>query len=207
MQGAVRQGAVPRGRVRATQRALPDSEQDVKSYATKYRCDQHLVDYYIPHGDVQRCPMCALEQKYDDVRAQVVQLDAELKTTTAQLDRYRVQVDLQTAIRSAIELLDDADYAWLKLQMYQYKVDKSVTLKVTHGKLPAGKRIARGDKLPANGFMALPRDGDPDGHICSSIGGVAMAEYLDEALTRVGSAQAMGIMLKAWWKALPGAQT
>ena len=207
MQGAIRKGAVPRGRARATQNELPDAEQDVRVFATKYRCDLHLVDYYIPHGDVKRCPMCGMEKNYDDARAAVIQLEAELKVATSQLERLRVQVDIQTAIRSAIEVLDDYDYSWLKLQMYQYKVDKSVTLKVTHGKLPAGKRIPRGDKMPANGFIVMPRNGDPEGHVCTSIGGVAMAEYFDEALTTVGSAQAMGIMLKAWWKALPGAQS
>jgi hypothetical protein len=82
-----------------------------------------------------------------------------------------------------------------------------VALKVTHGKPAAGKRIKRGEKLPPNGFMALPRKGDPEGHLATSIGGLAMAEYLDEAITTHGSAMAMGIMLKAWWKVLPGAQS
>ena len=206
MQDPIQRGLLKGGRrVRPAQART--EKQDMPEYATRLACSHHLIEYYVPHGTSSRCPMCDLGKQYDDVRARVIALENELKIATNQVEKYKEQVEVQTAMRSALEILDDNDYEWLKVQMYQYKMDKSVTLKPTHGKLATGKRIKRGAKLPVNGFMTVPRRGDPEAHLATSIGGIAMAEYLDEALTCFGSAQAMGIMLKAWWKALPGGQT
>lgn len=182
-------------------------DQDVEELATKVKCAEHLIEYYVPRGDKSRCPMCAMQRSYDDVRAELISRTNELKVASAELTKLKVQVELGSAIKSALEILGDEDYAWLKVQMYQYKIDKSVILKPTHGNLEGGKRLKRGEKMPANGFMTLPRHGDPEAHLATSIGGLAMAEYLDEAINRFGSAQGMGLMLKAWWKALPGGQS
>jgi len=184
------------------------SKQDVdEALATKNKCTTHLVEYYTPQGDNAVCPACEYAQKYDEIRVEFMQLESAHAMALKELNHAKVQIEIGSAIRSAIEILDDFDYEWLKLQMYQYKVDKSVTLKPTHGQLENGKRLRRGDKMPANGFMALPRRGDPEAHLCTSLGGIAMAGYFDEAITCYGSAQGMGIMLKAWWTALPGGQT
>lgn len=194
----------PRGRAAATQERA--KKQDAQPYATRNKCSTHLIEYHAPAGEPARCPMCTLERNYDDVRAELLARQNELKVATGQLTRLQTQLDLQSAIRAAIEVLDVDDYLWLKVQMYQYKIDKSVMLKPTHGRLPNGARLRRGEKLPANGFMTVPKRGDPEAHAATSLGGLAMAQYLDEAITCLGSAQAMGVMLKAWWKALPGAQ-
>lgn len=179
------------------------SKQDI-SFATRHQCDHHLIEYYTGKGDVPRCPMCAMERDLDEARVNLLSMSNELEMTRSRLKHLEVQVNLQAAIRSAIEVLDDNDYEWLKTQMYLYKLDKSVSLKPTHGKLANGRRLKRGEKMPPNGFMAIPRHGDPEGHLATSVGGLAIAEYLDEALTSYGSAQTMGLMLKAWWKVLPG---
>jgi len=181
-------------------------EQDAEPYATKNKCSTHLIEYYTPNGERARCPQCEMERDYDEMRAQLFARENELKITSKELERLRVQVEVLSAIRAAIGALDDNDYLWLKLQMYQYKIDKSVTLKTIHGKV-GGKRVRRGDKLSPVGFMTVPKYGDPEAHQATSFGGLAMAEYLDEAITCFGAAQAMGIMLKAWWKALPGARS
>jgi len=183
------------------------AEQDAEPYATKHQCSAHLIEYYVAAGERVQCPLCFIERDYDEVRAQLLARENEIKIAAGELSKLRVQVEVLVAMRAAIEVLDDNDYGWLKLQMYQYKIDKSVMLKPTHGKVSGGKRIKRGDKLPPNGFMTVPKRGDPEAHQATSLGGLAMAEYLDEAITCFGSAQAMGIMLKAWWKALPGAQS
>ena len=182
----------------------PAATQDAEEYAKKIKCEKCLIEYYVGLGDRMACPMCNLQRNYDEVRASLIQAQNEVQVLRNQNSRLQVQTDLQAAIRAALEILDDGDYAWLKAQMYQYKIDKSVMLKPTHGRLLNGKRPKRGEKLPPNGFMTMPRDGDPEAHACSSLGGLAMAEYLDEAISTFGSAQAMGIMLKAWWKVLPG---
>lgn len=194
-------------RRRATSEQGRTAEQDAEPYATRHKCSTHLIEYYAPSGKRARCPQCMMERDYDEMKAQLIARENELKIATNELNRLRVQVDVLGAIRAAIDALDDNDYLWLKLQMYQYKIDKSVMLKATHGKVAGGKRLKRGDKLPPNGFMTVPKHGDPEAHQATSLGGLAMAEYLDEAITCFGSAQAMGIMLRAWWKALPGAQS
>lgn len=194
-----------RGRPRPQQ--TPAAEPDARSYVKKFSCSTHYIEYHVAEGDRAQCPMCVLERDYDEARAQLLVRDQELNAARGQLERFRVQVDLLSAIRAAFAILGDDDYAWLKVQMYQYKIDKSVMLKATHGRLHGGQRIKRGDKLPVNGFMTVPRHGDPEAHLATSFGGLAIAEYLDEAVTCLGVSQAMGLMLKAWWKALPGGQS
>lgn len=190
-------------RVRAA-RQVRTVDQDAEPWATKHHCEPHSIDYYVAAGDRVRCPMCHLQRAFDETRAQALSQRNELDQLRAQMSRLQAQVDVQSAIRQALPLLDDNDYLWLKVQMYQYKIDKSLTLKVTHGRLAGGVRLRRGEKLPANGFMTVPRRGDPEAHMATSFGGLAIADYLDEAIALHGSAQAMGLMLKAWWKALPG---
>lgn len=171
-------------------------------------CSNHHVTYYRAAGTADTCPVCRLEGGYEGLLAENQKLRNELSLAVGELRRLKPQVDLTTAIRSALEIIGDDDFRWLKAQMYQYRQDKSVTLKVTHG-TPAGakKKPKRGEKLPSNGFIAIPRQGDPEGYACTSLGGLAIAEYFDEACTVIGSAQAMGLMLKAMWKTLPGAQS
>jgi hypothetical protein len=161
----------------------------------------------VTHVDKPSCPVCAIEEKYIDLRGDYAGIANENDRLRAEVQTLKAQLEIGTAIRSALEILGDDDYAWLKVQLYQYKVDKSVVLKPTHGRLENGKKLKRGQKMPANGFMAIPRKGDPEAHLCTSLGGIAMAGYFDEAVTCYGSAQGMGIMLKAWWTALPGAQS
>lgn len=179
-------------------------------FGAKVRCEAHLIEYYqheSADAAVRRgCPMCALEGVHDQVRAALVATEEQLRAARNELNRLKPVVDVQSAIRSAIELLDDHDYEWLKVQMYLYKLDRSVMLKPTHGKRVGGQRVRRGAKLPPNGFMAVPKAGEPEAHLVTSVGGVVIAECLDEAITCFGPQQAMGLMLKAWWKALPGGQ-
>lgn len=200
-----RTGAV---RKRAGAPQLRAAVQDVsEELATKMKCNTHLCEYYVPQGDKAECPACVLEQKYADLRNDYMGVVNESDRMKLELHAAKAQLEIGTAIRSALEILGDEDYAWLKVQLYQYKVDKSVVLKPTHGRLENGRKLKRGEKMPANGFMAVPRKGDPEAHLCTSLGGIAMAGYFDEAVTCYGSAQGMGIMLKAWWTALPGAQS
>lgn len=197
----------PKLRTRTSTLQARHGEQDNLPYATKYSCSTHLVSYYAPVNSPVHCPVCALEEEVEQVRTRYQTLANELEMARNKLERLQPQVDLVTAMRGALEVTEKDDLVWLKTQMYQYKIDKSVTLKVTHGKIAGSKRRRRADTERPNGFMALPRGGEPEGYLCTSIGGLAIADYFDEALHTVGSAQAMGMLLKAMWQVLPGAVT
>jgi hypothetical protein len=199
-------GGATRQRTRAVQAAKAETEQDMSAYGTKMACSQHLIEYYEPHGSKAGCPMCGMERGVDDLKVEILGLRQQLGQAEEKARRLESLNNVVTAMREAIEVLDDNDYLWLKTKLYQYKIDKSVTLKPTHGQLEGGRRIRRGETLPPNGFMAMPRKGDPEAHLATSIGGLAMAEYLEEAIRVFGAGQAMGHMLRAWWKVLPGAQ-
>lgn len=95
---------------------------------------------------------------------------------------------------AALELTDSTDLTFLKDVIYRYREDKSsVNLKITHG---AGPK--RGRRAPVNGFLALWRGGDePEPHVCTSVGGVALASYYDEATRATGSAAALATLNRA----------
>lgn len=190
-------------RLRRATQTPTDTDPAVRAFASKYECDKCKISYHVPAGAMAKCPLCAAQREIDELKVELLQLTNQAKALAPRIAQLEAQVNLQNAIRAAIEVCDQDDYLWLKTVLYQYKIDKSVSLKATHGKVAGATGRSRRDQ--ANGFMTVPRQGDPEAHIARSMGGLAIAEYLDEAISTAGSAQAMGIMLKAWWKHLPGA--
>lgn len=191
-------------RRRNTQVRLPEAEQDVTLVAEKYRCAGHQVDYYRPRGTDAECPVCDLDQQLAEVREALHEVNNRYAMTAKALEALQPVVELGTAVNNAIELLEPTELGWLKAQLYQYRIDKSVMLKVTHGALPGGKAPARGNRLPANGFIADYRHGKPDVLLCTSVGGAAIADYYDEAVTLTSTDKAMQVLLRSFWRVLPG---
>ncbi len=189
-------------RLRRATQTPTKTDEAMRAHGMKHTCDKCQITYAVPTGDLAKCPACSLERVVDEQKVEILQLRNELKMATDRLVRAEREVNLQSAMRAAIELCDENDYAWLKTQMYQYKIDKSVILKPTHGRI-AGQKS--GQRMEVNGFMAVPRKGDPEAHGCTSMGGLAIAGYFDEAVASVGGAAAMATMLRAWYKYLPGA--
>lgn len=181
------------------------AEQDVEPYATKYSCANHQVTYYVPANKRDKsCPVCELEAEVHLQRDMILKYESEITMLRRTNERMSAEVDLTSAMKGAVETLDIEDKIWLKEMLYQYKLDRSVVLKVTHGS-PSGKSRRR-DMKTANGFIAVKRKGDPEGHTCTSIGGLALARYYAEACTTYGAAAAMDLMIKALWEFLPGAR-
>ena len=180
-------------------------DQDVEPYATKYSCSTHQVTYYTPASTNEKCPVCDLERQLQETKRALLEATNQLATMQNQFNRTQQQLDLVTAMRSALDIIDEHDLVWLKAVLYQYKLDKSVTLRVSHGKPAGAKALKSKKRLPPNGFMSIPRVGDPDALSCTSLGGLALAEYYEEAMNSSGSAQAMSMMMRAFWKELPGA--
>jgi hypothetical protein len=165
----------------------------------QFECGIHAVTYMSHHAG---CPVCQAERDLESMRNAVRELKQKLEFVSEENHRLQTQVDIVTAIREAALILDDNDLEFLKVVLYQWRDAKSIGLKTTHG---ARMKQRKGEPLPANGFIVMPRQGDPYGHVCTSMGGVAIAEYFDEATNTVGPARAMDFLVKGLCHILPGA--
>lgn len=160
-----------------------------------YDCGIHNITY----KDVRPgCPVCKLDREVSDLRRAAHAFKNQLDRVTTERDRLQEHVDIMFAIREAAQMLDDEDMEFLKLVLYQWRDARSIGLKTTHG-VKKGRR-----QRAANGFIAMPRQGEPYGHLCTSIGGVAIAEYFEEATNWMGSAEAMKMLARGMADHLPG---
>lgn len=173
-------------------------EQDV-SVAVRHSCSLHQVTYYADKGAKPQCPVCDADRRILDLQHSLHEVTSQLEMTTAAYERAKTELDLFTAMRSALDVVGPEDLAFLKGVLYRYREDKGIALKVTHDRKPGRRRGTR-----VSGFIAMPRGQDPEGHTCSSIGGVALAEYYEEAQRAVGSVNAMDMLIKAVNKCLAG---
>lgn len=169
-----------------------------------YECGIHDITYkaYKPG-----CPLCAAEREVQRLRVAVKESRGKLEILHDQNQKLQLQVDIAYAIREAAELLDDDDMAFLKAVLYDWRDTKSLALKVTHGGAKTSTSRNKRKPVPPNGFIIMPRQGDPYGHICSSMGGLAIAEYFVEAQNSVGPAKAMELLVRGMSPYLPGAVT
>lgn len=167
-----------------------------KAKVKEFECGIHVLKYMATRAG---CPACEAERKENQLRSAVNELTNKLELVVNENYRLKMQTDAVFAIREAATLLDDNDMAFLKAVLYEWRDKKSIGLKVTHG---ARKR---GVLPPPNGFIAMPRQGDPYGHACTSIGGLAIAEYVDEATNTFGPAKSMEYLVKGMAAYLPGA--
>lgn len=164
-----------------------------------FECGIHELSYKSHRAG---CPACESERALRDLRRANQELSGKLEIAYGELQKLRVQTDIVSAIREAADILDDNDMAFLKSVLYEWRDTKSLAIKTTHG---AGLKSRRGKRPAPNGFIVMPRKGDPYGHICSSVGGLAIAEYYDEATNTVGGARAMEFLVKGMSIHLPGA--
>lgn len=169
--------------------------------AVKYVCATCAISYYAVKP---KCPLCDLEARCGKLQDALGQLSRELAAAVEMNKRLSEQLEGSIAIRGALELLDDNDTAFLKTVLYQWKIDRTVTLRVTHGGSSTRKKI-RGRARP-NGFMAIYRNtAEPVAHLCTSMGGLAIAEYFEEGLDEKGHPGAMNMLVKGCSPLLPGA--
>lgn len=174
-------------------------DQD-SSVATKYTCASCLITYYAPKA---HCPLCDANERLKYTQQALLEAQRELEFLTNVNNRMAEQLDPTIAIKNALELLNDLDRAFLKTVLYQWKTDRNVNLRVTHTSArPVGKR--RSPTRP-NGFVSVSRGSEPVAHVCSSMGGIAIAEYYEEALRTVGHERALNMLLKGFVELLPGA--
>lgn len=177
------------------------ADQD-SSVATKYNCATCSISYYTD-AKKPKCPLCDLEKRLNQTQEALAIALRELETYRNTNTRLAEQMESTYAIRGALDLLDDNDTAFLKTVLYQWKIDRAVTLRVTHG-APVGH--GRKKRPRANGFVAVFRgQPDPVAHVCTSMGGLAIADYFEEGLNEKGHPGAMAMLLKGLNTLTPGA--
>lgn len=166
------------------------SDQDAESVATRMACSKCQITYYVVKNRKATCPLCDAEHRILELQAAMSGMRNQLEQAENSAARLKAAVDIVSAMRLAGDALGDEDRIFLKSVLYRFRAERgSITLRTTHG--GTERRPA------ANGFIAVPRIGEPEAHLCTSIGGVAIAAYYEEADRTFGSAQALSTIMKA----------
>lgn len=163
-----------------------------------FECGRHSVEYQAYSAG---CPVCEGEREVEGMRQALMEAKNKLRIATERNRQLESWWDLSMAMRDAIPLLDDDDLVFLKTTLYEWRNNKSLSMKVTHG-----PRKKKREPSAPNGFIVMPRKGDPFGHLCTSVGGVAIADYFEEALNTYGAIQAMTLLVRGFSQHLPGGQ-
>lgn len=182
----------------------------VSMKVSEYDCGIHDLTYRaISPG----CPACHSDREAQDSHRQVTQMRKALMETrdqlasaTGKVKELQAWYDLSTSIYEAADLLSIEDEMFFKETLYVYRDEKSLTIKVTHG-ADLGKNGRKKKTSSPNGFIVIPRRGDPYGHACNSVGGLAIAAYYEQASNAFGQIQAMKILLRGLAHLLPGSIT
>lgn len=169
-------------------------EDDLSSM---YMCSRCAIRYEVPKGDKAKCPMCEVERQLDEVRIRAEEVHRENVLLKQKLKSQTMLTDQVAAIREAMLLVEGDDLVFLKQFMYLYRDDRTYTLSA----LVSSPRLnSRGNraKHQVRNELILSRGGrDPQRHVFTSIGGVAIVGYFDEMTREVGEKQAMAYLLRS----------
>lgn len=176
-------------------------DQDIRGQV-KYSCSECQIFYYMPDGAKARCPLCEERQVVKGMRDAVFQMTNANHELQNELERLKVQVDTLTAMKTSLDLISMEDLTFIKSVVYRWQANRGhVAIKPTHG-IPSGRGKRRASKV--DGFVALFRDGEAEVHICNSVGGLALAGYLEEAVALGGQIKAMEVLARAVLQHLKG---
>lgn len=167
---------------------------DVSRPSAGKRCNIHELSYDGPAG--APCPACQLVYELQDTQQQLTQANAVRKKLVEENRMLKTIIDVKEAMTQAARVMELDDMLWVKEKLYEYKITKKLVLKTTHHMV--------GGKNHANGFIARSIGQEPEGYVCTSIGGAALAAAFDQACSLNGVANAMGLMCDALWELLPG---
>lgn len=163
-----------------------------------YLCSRCAIRYEVMRGGQAHCPLCAAERSVEDLMRQVDRLTDENVGLSRKLEVIAVQMDHITAIREAMGLVEGDDLVFLKQVMYLYRDDRSYSLSALNGRIATDKRGRIAKKQPIRNALLLSKRGrNPEEHVFTSIGGVAIVGYFDEMTREVGEKQAMVYLLRA----------
>lgn len=174
-------------------------EQDIRG-AVKYSCSECQIFYYMPEGAKPRCPLCEERRVTKQVRDALFQATNANHELQNELERLKVQVDTLTAMKTSLDLISVEDLTFIKSVVYRWQSNRgNVAMKPTHAVPKRGRKGA-----PLDGFVAIFRDGETEVHQCNSVGGMALAGYLEEAVALGGSIKAMEVLARAVLQHLKG---
>lgn len=154
-----------------------------------------MVIYEVPRGRQAQCPVCKAEDDVDQLRQALLEARNLLERQTNELNRLRPLVDLITAMRQALEVLGPEDRMFMKSVAYRFRAGETISLQV-FARSQRGKRRPSSTNSEPIGFVAVTRTGN-ERHECSSLGGLAMAEYVRDSLTTVGPITTMQHLMRA----------
>lgn len=177
---------------------------------SQFECGIHDLTYTAYRAG---CPACVAERdareaenQLDSMRKAFWEIRNQLATTTDKVRELQAWYDLSTSIYEASDLLSVGDELFFKETLYVYRDEKSLTMKVTHG-ADLGKNGRKKKTSSPNGFIVIPRRGDPYGYSCDSVGGLAIAAYYEQICNSQGQMQAMKLLLRGLAHLLPGSVT
>jgi hypothetical protein len=163
------------------------------AYARKYSCATCKVTYELPRGMRAQCPLCKAVAEVDQLRQALLEAKNKLELRTNELTKLRPQVDLVIAMRSALDLLGPDDRMFLKSVAYRHRAGESITLQV----VTIQRHSFRGRvKRVPSGFVAAFQSA-PETHMCTSMGGLALAQYVSEDLATVGPVTTVQHLMRA----------
>lgn len=137
------------------------------------------------------CPLCAEKRETTRMREALGLAKNKLEAVTAVSNKNARDADMMHSIRQAALMLNPEDRGFVKAALYQWRDGKAIgALKVVG--------------QPPKGLMAVPREGDAYAHEFTSIGGLALASYYEEATRALGPTDAMNILARALATMLPG---
>lgn len=149
-------------------------------------CSLHEVHY----RSGSPCPMCDKERVIQDLARQIEELKGAIKLLHRDKDSLKAQVSYFDAMLMARDVLGDEDRLALKEFLYRWQRGEVIDVAVTRERFQSP--VGVGVRAMVAGFRV-----DSDEHICSSVGGVAMARAFSDATKLVGRSGASKLLVKA----------
>lgn len=167
------------------------------AFAVVRACAVCAITFSQMVGEEPKCPLCDAMDRHNRLSSMYSSALSKMEMLEQELALLRTQVDLMAAMRGAEEAMDEDDRQFLSDLLTDYRDARSdIGVRVTFGP-PTDQR----GNPSANGYLVVRRSQrDPMAYLCSSVGGRAIAGYLDEAMRIVGPPQAMAVLSKALFK-------
>ena len=149
-------------------------------------CDRHFVQYRGP-----ACPVCLSEKELRRAKVRMGELNNAIKLLQRDKHALRAQLTHLDSMRMAFEIMEPEDRVVVKEMLYRWRQGgEPISLALREERFTS--KNGAGTRHVVAGFVS-----DGDKHFCTSVGGVAMARALSEAVKIVGREEATLLLAKA----------